>query len=85
MAVNDPSGTSYVISNDDAGQQAWSSRVYYYSGPDETGTLTGTLYNWHSGGSQLQLFAGLPQGVSKQTFDYSQPDGTGTLLSKSSS
>jgi hypothetical protein len=85
MAVNDPSGTSYVISNDDAGQQAWSSRVYYYSGPDETGTLTGTLYNWHSGGSQLQLFAGLPKGVSKQTLDYSQPDGTGTLLSKSSS
>jgi hypothetical protein len=74
-----------VISNDDAGQQAWSSRVYYYSGPDETGALTGTLYNWHSGGSQLQLFTGLPQGVSKQTRDYSQPDGTGHLISKTSS
>jgi hypothetical protein len=85
LAVNDPSGTSYEISNDDAGQQAWSSRVYYYSGPDETGTLTGVLYNWHTGGSQLQLFSGLPQGVSKETFNYSQPDATGALVSKSSS
>lgn len=85
LAVNDPSGTSYEISNDDAGQQAWSSRVYYYSGPNETGTLTGVLYDWHSGGSQLQLFSGLPQGVSKETLDYSQPDATGTLLSKTSS
>jgi hypothetical protein len=84
LAVNDPGGTSYVISNDDVGQQAWSSRVYYYSGPDETGTLTGVLYNWHAGGSQLQLFVGLPRGVSEETLNYSQPDAAGTLTSKNS-
>lgn len=85
LAVNDPSGTSYEISNDDAGQQAWSSRVYYYSGPDLTGTVTGVLYNWHTGGSQLTLFGGLPQGVGEEILDYSQPDATGVLISKSSS
>jgi len=82
LAVNDPDGTSYVIANDDSGQQEWSARVYYYSGPGQTGTLTGALYDWRAGGSQLHLFAGLPPGVSKETLNYSQPDGAGTLVSK---
>jgi hypothetical protein len=85
LAVNDPDGTSCVIAYDDSGQQEWSARVYYYSGPGQTGTLTGALYDWRAGGSQVQLFAGLPPGVSKETLNYSQPDGAGTLVSKTTS
>ena len=85
LAVNEPDGTSYVISNDDSGQEAWSTRVYYYSGPNQTGTLTGQLYNWRSGGSQLKKFTGLPAGTSQETIDYSQPDAAGTPTSTSSS
>lgn len=85
LSVNDPGGTSYVISSDDTGQQPWSTRVYYYSGPDETGTLTGQLYNWRAGGSQLTQFTGLPPGISKETLTYSQPDAAGNPTSKSTS
>jgi hypothetical protein len=40
------------------------------------------LYNWHAGGSQLQVFTGLPKGDSEEIINYSEPDATGTVLSK---
>ena len=41
IKVNDPGGVgSYEIFSDDSGQYAWSTRVDFYSGPDETGTLS---------------------------------------------
>jgi hypothetical protein len=82
LKVNDPGGTSYEIFNDDSDQYPWSTRVDFYSGPDETGTLTATLYNWHAGGSQLQVFTGLPKGDTEEILNYSQPDATGQLISK---
>lgn len=85
LRVNDPSGTSYEIFNDDANQNQWSTSAKFYSGPDETGKLTGILYNWRAGGSQLRLFAGLPNGESAETFNYSQPDATGDLIGESPS
>jgi hypothetical protein len=82
LQVNDPGGTSYQIFNDDSDQYPWSTRVDFYSGPNETGTLTATLYNWHAGGSQLQVFTGLPTGDTEEILNYSQPDATGQLTSK---
>lgn len=85
LKVNDFSGTSYEIFNDDGDQNQWSTSAKFYSGPNESGMLTGILYNWRTGASQLQLFTGLPQGESAATFNYSQPDATGNLISKSTS
>jgi len=82
VTVNNPGGTSYEIFNDDSGQYAWSTRVDFYSSTNAAGTLTGTLYNWHAGGSQLQLFTGLPSGKTEETLDDSQPDATGNPISK---
>jgi hypothetical protein len=82
LQANDPGSTSYEIFNDDSSQYPWSTRVDFYSGPNETGTLTATLYNWHAGGSQLQVFTGLPTGDTKEILNYSQPDATGQLTSK---
>jgi hypothetical protein len=85
LKVNDPGGAgSYEIFSDDSGQYAWSTRVDFYSGPDETGTLIETLYNWHTGGSQLQVFTGLPPGDTKKILNYSQPDAAGTPTSTQS-
>jgi hypothetical protein len=81
LKVNDPGGASYEIFNDDADQYQWGSRVDFYSGPDQTGTLLETLYNWHAGGSQLQVFTGLPQGDTEEILSYSQPDAAGTPTS----
>jgi hypothetical protein len=82
LKVNDPDGTSYEIFNDDSGQYIWSTSADFYSGPNQTGTLTGTLYNWTAGGSQLLVFTGLPKGDTEEILNYSQPDATGTLLSR---
>lgn len=82
LQVNDPGGTSYEVFNDDSDQYPWSTRVDFYSGPDQAGTLTATLYNWHAGGSQLQVFTGLPKGDTEEILHYSQPDATGQLTSK---
>ena len=69
------------IVNDDADQYEWSTRVDFYSGPDKTGTLLETLYNWDVGGSQLRVFTGLPQGDTEEILNYSQPDAAGTPTS----
>jgi hypothetical protein len=82
LKVNEPDGTSYEIFSDDSGQASWSTRVDFYSGPDETGTLTQTLYNWSVGDSQLQVFTSLPKGDTAEILNYSQPDATGTMISK---
>jgi YVTN family beta-propeller protein len=82
LKVNDPGGTSYQIFNDDLNQNSWATMVNFYSAPNQTGHLTGTLYNWHAGGSQLQVFTGLPKGDSEEIINYSGPDATGTVLSK---
>jgi hypothetical protein len=81
LKVNEPGGTSYEIFNDDADQYQWSTRVDFYSGPGQTGTLLETLYNWDAGGSQLQVFTGLPQGDTREILNYSQPDAAGTPTS----
>ena len=77
----DDSGSSYEIFNDDRNTHSWSTSVKFYSGQGETGQITGVLYNWHPGGSQLQLFINLPPGVIEQMRNYSGPDATGKLLS----
>jgi YVTN family beta-propeller protein len=83
LKVNAPGGTSYQIFNDDMNQNTWATMVNFYSATNEAGTLTGTLYNWHTGGSQLQLFVGLPRHDTEETINYSGADATGTVLSKS--
>jgi hypothetical protein len=72
---------SYEVLNDDLGTHRWSAAIDFYSKPGEAGKLTAKIYNWDSGGSQLQLFVDLPSGVTEQTRNYSGPDATGKLLS----
>jgi hypothetical protein len=77
----DDESKSYEIFNDDSSTHSWSSSVEFYARRGEAGKVTGRLYNWHSGGSQLQLFTGLPAGVREQIRNYSRPDATGRLIS----
>ena len=82
LKVNVPGGTSYQIFNDDLNQNTWATMVNFYGAPNQAGKLTGTLYNWHAGGSQLQVFTGLPKGDTEEIINYSGPDATGTVQSK---
>ena len=81
VQVNTNTGESYRITYDTTNSQPWSSFINFYAGKNETGVLTETIYNWHAGGSQVQLFTGLPLGVHEEIKNYSGPNGTGKLLS----
>ena len=80
ILVDENTGGSYRLYNDDFHTHPWSSYAKFYDGKNGTGKLIEILYNWHAGGSQVQLFTGLPHGVTKEIKDYSGPDGTGKLL-----
>ena len=81
IAVTLKTGGSYRISYDSLNQQLWSNSILFYTGKNETGVLTSAIYNWRAGGSQVQLFTGLPRGYTKELKNYSGPNGTGKLLS----
>lgn len=81
IAVNLHTGGSYLTTYDTTGTQPWSNVTNFYKKPDEKGTLTETLFNWATSGSQVVLFTGLPHGYKKELKNYSGPNGTGTLLS----
>jgi len=81
IAVTLKTGGSYRIRYDTLNQQAWNNAIQFYTGKNETGTITEIIYNWRVGGSQVQLFTGLPHGYTEELKNYSGPNGTGTLLS----
>lgn len=81
ILVNESTGGSYRLYNDDFNTHIWSSYATFYEGKNGKGALIEILYNWDAGGSQVQLYTNLPHGVSAEIRNYSGPDGTGKLLS----
>jgi streptogramin lyase len=80
IQVNPIQGGSYQVIYDTSGSQLWFSRVLIYSQPNEKGTLLEAIDNWRAGGSQVQLFTGLPRGKKVEIENYSGPNQTGKLL-----
>jgi hypothetical protein len=87
---NDKGATWEIAENLDAGgsqieyvnpSSTIATQFGLYVGVDGQGLPIQVTINWVAGGSQIQTFANLPPGYTKELRNYAGPNGTGKLLS----